>query len=415
MAMLYLLHRFNIDTIVIHCNYQLRGEASDQDQKLVEEICMHWNLECVSLRFESGKESEGFNFQDWARRRRYQAFNDIREEYEADFILTAHHLDDQLETILQKILRGAGVASWKGMDTLDGNLYRPLLNISKSEIMEFVQEFNVPYRIDRTNEESTYARNFIRNHWFPDMNRLFPGWKQNLMRVADRAEEFQAMVDTILAQTTEGEGQLNREIFLSLTDKIQPAIFLEFIKKSGVDADVSQGFLENLDELKEIKSGGKIQLSEEFYIMRDRNIFKLVGDVNPGTVNNIIEKEDLKNAVKFQKFLFIKEQPPSKFSQDSLYVDLSQLQFPLRLRNWKPGDRIQPLGMEGTQLISDHLTNRKIPSALKNRALVLETFDEKICAVIFPADLSRIQIGTISENCRCTPQTKNTLTIRKVH
>ena len=144
MAMLYLLHRFDIDTVVVHCNYQLRGGASDADQELVEDICMHWKMECVSLRFDSLKESDG-NFQDWARSRRYQAFEDIKNEYTANLILTAHHQDDQLETILQKVLRGSGIASWKGMEMLEGDLFRPLLNVSKSQIMEFVQEANVPY------------------------------------------------------------------------------------------------------------------------------------------------------------------------------------------------------------------------------------------------------------------------------
>lgn len=107
MAMLYLLHRFGIDTTAVHCNYQLRGEASDKDQKLVEEICAYWNIECVSMRLDSSEETDG-NFQDWARKRRYQAYEDIKKEYNADLILTAHHEDDQLETILQKILRGSG-------------------------------------------------------------------------------------------------------------------------------------------------------------------------------------------------------------------------------------------------------------------------------------------------------------------
>lgn len=414
MAMLYLLHRFDVDSVVIHCNYQLRGEASDKDQELVEDICMHWNIECVSLRFDSKEESKGHNFQDWARKRRYQAFEDIRKEYDADLILTAHHQDDQIETILQKILRGAGIASWKGMDVLDKNLFRPFLNISKSDIMEFVEEYNVPYRIDRTNEESTYARNFIRNHWFPDLSRLFPGWKENLHRVADRAEEFQAMTDLVLEQVSEGERQMNREKFLELPSKIRPAILLEWIKNSEIDVEVSQGFLTHLDELEELKSGGKIQISGRYFILRDRSFFKLIEDLDNDRIHLEILENQLEDFLEIGGYRFSKEPAPDKFSKGSLHLDFSQLKFPLVLRTWEFGDRFQPLGMEGSQLVSDHLTNRKIPSDLKDQALVLQTFDRTVCAVIFPPNFQSEQIGTISENVRCASVTEKTLTILKV-
>ena len=281
MAMLYLLHRFDIDTVVVHCNYQLRGGASDADQELVEDICMHWKMECVSLRFDSLKESDG-NFQDWARSRRYQAFEDIKNEYTANLILTAHHQDDQLETILQKVLRGSGIASWKGMEMLEGDLFRPLLNVSKSQIMEFVQEANVPYRIDRTNEESTYARNFIRNHWFPDLNRLFPGWKKNLQKLTERAEEFDLMSDLILKQISKNDHELLREKFLELHSKIKPAILLQFLKNNTVNVEVSQGFLENTDDISGLQSGGKLQISENYFCLlytspspRDRSLSRM--------------------------------------------------------------------------------------------------------------------------------------------
>lgn len=414
MAMLYLLHRFDINTVVVHCNYQLRGIASDKDQELVEDICMHWGLECVSLRFDSNEESGGRNFQDWARSRRYRAFEDLKKEYNAELILTAHHQDDQIETILQKILRGAGLSSWKGMDIVEGDLFRPFLNISKSDIMDFVEEFNVPYRIDRTNEESTYARNFIRNHWFPDLNRLFPGWKDNLLRIPDRSDEFQSMADWVLNQMREGERQLNRNKFLDLPSNIKPAVFLKFIKETGLDIEVSQGFLENLDALNELESGRKIQISAGYFMQRDRSVFKIVDDSIGEKVHKIVPEDEIERPVEFYGFKILKEDTPAKFSSDSLHLDISQLKFPLTIRSWKSGDRFQPLGMEGSQLISDHLTNRKVPSDLKSQALVLETFDGIICALIFPANLKTEEIGSISEKVRCTSAAKKTLTIRKV-
>lgn len=413
MALIYLLHRFNIPAIVVHCNYQLRGEASDKDQKLVEDICMHWKLECISIRFDSAKESTG-NFQEWARERRYQAFRDIKKEYGAGLILTAHHQDDQLETILQKILRGSGLSSWKGMDILENDLFRPLLNLSKSGILDFVEEFNVPYRIDRTNEESTYARNFIRNHWFPDLNRLFPGWKQNLLKVTDRAEEFEAMADLILQQVSTGKDMLKRSQFLDLPQKIKPVVLLQFFKKYVSGADVSQGFLNNLDDLSELQSGSKLQISECHFLYRDRDLFKVIVETSDHDINQKIKKGRVEESFVITDLEFSIKPVPESYSVERLHLDQKKLKFPLTLRTWKDGDSFQPLGMKGSQLVSDHLTNRKIPSSVKKDALVLESFDTTICAVIFPNSSNSSEIGTISEKYRCVTATEKTLTITKI-
>lgn len=413
MAMLYLLHRFDISTVVVHCNYQLRGEASDKDQKLVEEICMHWKIECVSLRFDSDVNSKG-NFQDWARQRRYQAFQDIKKEYDADFILTAHHQDDQIETILQKILRGAGLTSWKGMKALEGDLFRPLLNVSKEEILAFVEEFNVPYRIDRTNEESTYARNFIRNHWFPDLNRLFPGWKKNLQKIPDRAEEFEAMADLILQQVSTEDQQLRRKEFLNLPRNIKAPILLRFLKNNALNIELSHGFLENLEDLRDIQSGGKLQISNGYFLYRDRELFKIVAPSEGRQINQKIEKHQVEKPFIISGWQFSVTPAPKSYSTRILHLDHEIIKYPLTIRRWKDGDTFQPLGMKGTQLVSDHLTNRKIPSSLKSEALVLESFDTTICAVIFPNYSKKAEVGTISEKFRCTSATKKSLTITKI-
>ena len=412
MAMLYLLHRFDIDTVVVHCNYQLRGGASDADQELVEDICMHWKMECVSLRFDSLKESDG-NFQDWARSRRYQAFEDIKNEYTANLILTAHHQDDQLETILQKVLRGSGIASWKGMEMLEGDLFRPLLNVSKSQIMEFVQEANVPYRIDRTNEESTYARNFIRNHWFPDLNRLFPGRKKNLQKLTERAEEFDLMSDLILKQISKNDHELLREKFLELHSKIKPAILLQFLKNNTVNVEVSQGFLENTDDISGLQSGGKLQISENYFLVRDRELLKVSSRLDENTIHQKIEQNQINRLFKIRGLKFSVQTVPETYSANFLYLDVDKLEYPLTLRNWRDGDSFQPLGMDGSQLVSDHLTNRKIPSTKKKEALILESFDSTICAVIFPNYSKSTALGTISEQVRCSSSTQKTLTITK--
>ena len=413
MALLYLLHRHEIPAIAVHCNYQLRGKASDQDQNLVEDICAHWNIECVSVRL-NPEESKGSNFQAWARHRRYQVFRDLKADYKASLIATAHHEDDQIETILQKIMRGAGLSAWKGMDVLDEGLFRPLLNLSRSEIMQFIQEFNVPYRMDRSNEESTYARNFIRNNWFPSLNELFPGWKSNLLKLPDRADEFQIMSKKILNDISEHPLMLKREAFLALDPKIRPVVFQSFIQNSGLKIDLSRGFLEEIDQLERLQSGKIIEVSDKYQIIRDRHLFKLMDRCTFDITPVRLSKDDIEYGFSDGSYKFELEPAAASFSEEKLYLDASKIKFPVLLRPWIDGDSIQPFGMEGSQLISDHLTNRKIPSSEKRKAKVLHAFDGTICAVIFPPKFDNTQPGTISELVRCTPETKKMLTIRRI-
>ena len=143
MVLLYILHRLQVNCTVTHCNYQLRGDESEKDMKLVEEMSAMWGFDCITARFDPAVSKES-NTQIWARNLRYTMFRDLQKEVSADFIVTAHHQEDQVETILQKILRGAGPAAWSGMSIRDGDLIRPLLNVSKKEIRDFAQTQHVP-------------------------------------------------------------------------------------------------------------------------------------------------------------------------------------------------------------------------------------------------------------------------------
>lgn len=413
MALLYLLHRHNVDTVVVHCNYQLRGSSSDQDQTLVEEICALWGIECVSVRLDYGN-SEGGNFQEWARNERYRIFHEIRIEYEADYILTAHHEDDQIETILQRMLRGSGFASWKGMSLLDGCLMRPLLSVTRSEIMAFVQDYNIPYRIDRTNEESTYARNFIRNHWFPDLNRLFPGWKSNLLLLSDRADEYRLLTDRLYEQLLDEPGRLSRKLFIQLDDLLKPVILHRFIQDSNLDADVSKSFLTNLEVLQSLQTGKGIQVTNSLFLTRDRDHYILTETGSSKEPIIELSEKNLDKGLTLDGLEFILDYQFRGIEESCLQLDAQKLQFPLVLRPWSAGDQLQPLGLGGTQNVADLLTNRKVSAASKKMAKVIESFDETVYAVIFPDNFENGHFGMISDLVRCDEKTTKTLTIRKI-
>lgn len=415
MCLLYLLHRHGIETVVVHCNYRLRGESSDKDQKLVEEICSLWGFDCVSVRLDR-EGAENQNVQSWARDERYRIFREIKTEESAGAIMTAHHEDDQLETIFQKILRGSGIGSWKGMKLIEGDLFRPLLHIPKSAIMEFVQEFNIPYRIDSSNEESTYARNFIRNNWFPELNRLFPGWKENLLRVQSRSAEFDKMADALLQQLTRDEGtRLIRNELLNMDRSLWPVIIHRFLENNGYESNISRGFLLQLSSLSEMQTGKSIQISDSARLLRDRAHFVIAEtEIDRNFSETVITVDIPEDGLKLNDLLITQNPWNQKILDHQLQLDYARLNFPLILRNWKDGDLIRPLGMKGSQLVSDHLTNLKVAAIEKREAKVLTSFDGIVYAVIFPSIYEKSRLGTISEAVKCGPSTKQTLNIRKI-
>lgn len=414
MALFYLLHRFGIPATAVHCNYGLRGEHSDNDQELVENMSALWGFDCISVKLEPDKRSIN-NFQEWARKERYRIFFDLKYELNASHIVTAHHKNDQLETILQKVLRGSGVSGWKGIQVIDNDLFRPLLHVSKQEIMNFVESFHVPYRLDRSNEESTYARNFLRNVWFPNLDKLFPGWQKNLLELTKRANEFELMTESLMSVIIIDDECFSRTLFLQQHKEIQPVLLKTILEKWHPEISLSKGFLSQLNSLKFLQTGKGIDISKEFEIMRDRDLFVLRKKQSLSNVHYTITLKDVRNGLDLDSVQFSIEEKPDNFQNEYLVLALDTLKFPLIYRNWKDGDNFKPLGMKGHQRISDHLTNRKISANRKETVKVLESFDGTIDAVIFPQDYQGNNIGTISHRSRCKEQTKETLIIQKLY
>lgn len=412
MALLYLLHRHAYKPIVVHCNYGLRGKQSDKDQEMVEQICMLWNLECISVRLEYDS-TRGGNFQRWARDERYRVFRDLKNEFGAQFILTAHHQDDQLETIFQKILRGSGISALKGMKPVRHDLFRPLLDVTKKQILEFVEDFNIPYRIDGSNEESTYARNFLRNRWFPMLGDLFPGWRTNLLSVADKAEVHHDLIEFALEQMYFEDSSFSRSSFITLKVSLKPVLFKALFDKALPNKTIQKGLLENIHSIESLQTGQSVDITDSHKLIRDRDRFVFLHKKKSEKRSQEIQllKSELEEGVFFNFMKAVIGFPPNGFSSSELVLDIAKIEFPITIRTWEDGDLFQPFGMDGSQLVSDHLTNRKVSSQRKKEALVMESFDGKIAAVIFPPAKDSLQTGTISEQVRVSETTQKTIKI----
>ncbi|HKK46439.1 MAG TPA: tRNA lysidine(34) synthetase TilS [Balneolaceae bacterium] len=411
MCLLYAFKRLGVPAFVSHINYQKRGLSSDKDQELVEQMAFEWGFECHTVRADP-QEADGHNFQQWARNFRYDVFKQMAKVQHADAIAVAHHEDDQVETILQKIFRGAGLASWTGMDIWDATIFRPFLHISRRQIEAYAEEHAIPYRTDESNLESDFARNFLRNDWLEKVSDFFPGWKQNILRVNQQAGNYEEAIDWIAERISAIEG-IDREAMHSLKPGVQKAVILYLLKQQDPDLQISQDSLNQLDTLSKLQTGKEIQLNEEFSILRDRNHYVIRSNHTEVFSSQKLDYSQLE-ASGFEHETLVMAIAPFHEPDYSnmLYLDPQKITWPVTLRRWQHGDRFQPFGMEGHQLVSDHLTNRKISAAHKDETLVIESFDKSICAIIFPPIKNQTQPGTISEQVKCDNQTKYCLKIK---
>ncbi|MDX1671463.1 MAG: tRNA lysidine(34) synthetase TilS [Balneolaceae bacterium] len=411
MALMHLLHKLGIDLIAAHVNYQKRGGESDRDQELVEKKAKEYGYEVRSLKVEP-EASEGMNFQNWARTVRYRFFRDLKQNNDAAAIVTAHHQDDQVETILQKIFRGAGLASWFGMEIREEELFRPLLDSSQAEIDRYVEEESVAYRVDRSNLESAFARNFLRNEWLAELEQFFPGWRQNVLRIREHASQFGAALDHILDEIKNSKDRISRKQWLELQPDLRRSIMLHWLKQKRPGVAVSSEALGELRHAEALSTGKSIQLTDDITLMRDREWFKLVfTGAEPASQVELRPAPLQKKKFRFNDLQFWIEDYGEPDFAKRLYLDVDKIVWPLKLRYWSDGDRFQPLGMDGRQNVADHLTNRKVSAAEKQNALVLQSFEDTICAVIFPLIENRHPPGTISEQMKCDDSTTRALVV----
>lgn len=407
MALLYTLFKLKAKVLVVHINYALRNESSDLDQELVEGMSVEWGFECCSIKLDP-KEVKG-NFQNWARDQRYRIFRELKDEFQADAILTAHHQDDQVETILQKLFRGSGPETWKGLSIWDGELLRPFLSFPKKEILIYCEEEAIPFRIDESNVESKYARNFIRNEFSETMDEFFPGWKENTLQLQEKGRVSEYAVNHIYNGLLKGS-ELQFKGFFELADELKRSILKKYIENQLPSIKLSKGLLHELMKIETLQAGASIDIDDQFGLMKGRSVISIFKKDDSPIPEIRLSKEEVERGVEVQNIAFSNQE--NREGSPALSIDSDSLEWPLTLRQWKNGDWFHPLGLDGSQKVSNHLTNRKIPSAKKEKALILSSTGGTIYAIIFPEEGISKEIGSISEIAKCTDTTKNFLTIK---
>ncbi|MGS2725971.1 tRNA lysidine(34) synthetase TilS [Psychroserpens sp. BH13MA-6] len=383
----HLCYDLKLNVALAHCNFNLRGEESDADEAFVLDLAEQFNFEVFIESFdtEAYAETHQLSIQMAARQLRYDWFHQLSEHLGFDFILTAHHADDNLETFLINLTRGTGFNGLTGIPEINHRLVRPLLIFSRSDIEDYAERHRLQWREDSSNASDKYLRNNIRHHVVPTLKEGRQEFLQNFKNtlsnlndiadiVADRMLEFESKaIESI------DENQVKFKISEFKTVNNPRAYLYELFK--------DYGFTEWNDVMYLLEANsGKFVMSKTHRLIKDRDHLILTALKKP--VFDAVEIQDNDTKVPISKgILFFDEADAvTTTNKNTIYVDKNKLVFPLLLRHWEHGDSFYPFGMRGKKKLSKYFKDEKYTLVEKENAVVLTSGDHIVWLVGERAD-----------------------------
>ena len=402
MVMVHLLHKLNYDIAIAHCNFQLRGIESFEDQNFVQNYANDNAIPFFLNQFDTKAFAEDYKLstQVAARELRYQWFYEILEEAQLDYVVTAHHANDNLETFFIHLLRGSGLDGFVGIPEQNDKIIRPLLPFSRDELFAFAIENKIRWREDSSNASDKYLRNKIRHDLIPILMEMNPYFLFTFHKTQQHLQESKALVEDASRMfyeqvvTTKGD-----EIHFNL-NKLKArsnynAYLYQWLKEYGFTA------WDDIYDLVDCQAGKQV-FSSQFRIMKDRDhlilTYRNQKDLNEEYLINETDKE-----VNFPiKIKFYRSTTLSESKNTSIFVDQGRLHYPLVLRRWKQGDVFQPHGMGGkSKKVSKFFKDEKMSLVEKENCWILTSNDQVVWIVGLRQD----------ERFKVTPTTKSKLEI----
>ena len=431
-ALLCVLHELGYSLHALHCNFHLRGEESDRDESFVTRLCRKLNVPLSVKHFDTREFAllHHMSIEMAARDLRYRYFAQLAKDIEADGICVAHHRDDNVETLLLNLLRGSGVDGLAAIAPKNGNILRPLLCISRQDVLDYLAERNQDYVTDSTNLEDDALRNKIRHHVIPLLETLNPAAKDNIAQSAKYLRQAKLMLDN-MEKDFNHHGydieQTENDIKQSETGDDSKVIFID---KAPIMKAASQEFMlhklignygfhgdiiDNIIVCLRNPDGGvgKVWKSNDYMLAIDREQL-LITPLK--ALENLQKEREFRlpeegnytlggnTKIRIRRYQRTDDFAPSK-EHHRITLDANKVSFPLTYRLAAQGDRFQPFGMKGTKLISDYLTDRKRNYMEKMSQHVLTDRKGEIIWLIGERT---------SDGSKITPQTESILEIELV-
>jgi len=404
-----LLHRAGFEFVLAHVNFQLRGSESERDEQFVRSLADLYGKELLVQKFDTKTyaQEQKLSIQEAARVLRYDWFSEIlagwqlagnsltstgnNTQFTSHFIVTAHHADDNIETVMMHFFRGTGIQGMAGIQPLlkERKLIRPLLGFRKNELQLYAAARDLSFVEDSSNASDKYTRNYFRNQLLPQIKEVYPQVEENLLHNIERFREIEEIyrqsVDHQLNRLLEAKGT-EWQIPVMKWKQVKPlsTITWELISRFGFHAVQTAEVVKLLDG-----ENGGYQLSSTHRILRDRN--RMIIAPNSTTAAQHIQIEEGQAEVVFENGkLTLAAQSATlthslthsfTHSPSEASLDASEIRFPLLLRKWKAGDYFYPLGMQKKKKLGKFLIDLKLSRTEKEQVWVLES-DKRILWVL---------------------------------
>ena len=401
-ALAHLLVECGYDCVAAHCNFHLRGDESDRDERFVAELAERLGipLEKVDFDTEGYAEQHKVSIEMAARELRYGWFEKVRKERACDYVAVAHHSDDLVETFLINLSRGAGIHGLSGIKPKNGKIVRPMLSVSRAEVLNYLSEHGLEHVEDSTNAESVYVRNKFRNEIIPKMEEVNPSFKRSVLQAAENLAEAERFVGTAIADVKRSvvsrDGNLLK-ISMSGLAKSENARFVlyEILSEFGFSSAVVDDVIKSFETI-----SGKQFYSQKYRLIRDRDSLLVAerGDEDADAEYYIEEyAESLSVPVRAEIRRLSADEFEVKRDKRFCFLDADKLKFPLVLRKWRDGDYFVPFGMKNRKKVSDFFIDRKM-SLLEKEAVWLLVSDGDIVWVVGERSDDRFKVDANTKN-----------------
>lgn len=404
MVLVHAAKKLEWNFAIAHMNFKLRGDESEGDQIFVEKQAAHYRVKvfCKQVDTLEFATQHKISVQEAARNLRYEWFDELATEEEFQYILTAHHAGDVAETLLFNLVRGAGLSGAHGILASNGKIIRPMLQLSRQAIEEFASQENISWREDSSNSSEKYSRNKIRHSILPLLESINPEAQQHLMQHAFLMKGYEEIISGYMMELEHRlvipmfDGKVSMIYLSNLKSYPSPEILLyHFFGKYGFNSSDFTSLLYQSETGAQFISGRHRlvlgsdtlvflknfpeEISEPVLVVAETKQI----DLTYGNITMEISNPDLTGRF------------PVKSDKHTAILDAAKLRFPLTVRVWRRGDSFRPFGMRGTKLISDFLTDEKIPSGLKEIVYLLVS-DNEVAWVVG---------HRISDDFKITPET----------
>lgn len=370
-ALLRLLLSAGINCHAAHCNFHLRGEESMRDERFVRDLCKRLGVPLTVKDFDvaAWQQKHGGSVEMACRELRYAWFEDERRLLSCDLIAVAHHADDQVETVFLNLMRGTRIRGLSGMKKLSGNIWRPLLGISRTDILAFLEEIDQDYVTDSTNAQNDYRRNRLRNIVLPVIEQQFPQGRERILDTIDNVADDNDLLMELIQQTIPDERHIAIDSLCSHPHA--PTLLYHCIRHLGFNREQCTQAVEaarHSNTGRKFKANGFLLVvnrqSLDIELISESQDIEIPLDLHSGIthpINLSISRGDIpfsplmcdgKRTVAFNTQIF----------------DCQRIV----LRHWRRGDRMKPYGMNGSKLLSDMFNDLKLDHADRQNAWLLE-------------------------------------------